>query len=617
MAFFVSAFFPFGSTADRAARGFPSPFRVIVLGLIAATCSFAAPAAPTSWTKHSAPHFDLLSAATPEASLEWALEFEAFFSEVAATLPTASRGRPPLTVVLFPSDTDLGPWKPQIDGKPHSSAAFAYRTRSAAVVLMSVKDPDNVQRRMIYHDALHWMTGALANRQPLWFQEGLAELFSSFQLQGRQRSLGLPVSMHTALLQRETLMPLAKLLAVDRESWLYDEANRSNVFYAQAWAFAHFLFLNRDQSLRTAAAQFATKAQTAELSEAAFQEAFQCSYADMEKRLAAFLQARRFGVSRVTIDRAALLARISKGAASPGEVERALGRVMLAQQRLPEAERLIDAALRFRADEWATPLLAGEFALARKDYPAAHLFLNRSIELGCDLDAAFYWRGYARLQFATGQAGGKEIDGPAARAISDDFIESLRRNPRHLPTVLALSSTLVPAVPRKPDDRVILEQAVNLWPRDATLLMNLAALDARENRIAQAQESWRRIVALDPPPSPQLKKRAEGHLAQLEAASIEAELQQLLDRRDLTGLRARITSVIQTHPAQRSTLEQYLKRLAHHEALDRASALIGHDDAEAEQLLRAILRSSDADLGARTGARLKLDELRKRTPAEP
>ncbi len=584
------------------------PFlRRVVVAALAMTVASAA----ESWTKASSSMFTLLSSASERETLDWAVELEAFFGEVVAPLPTTKQARAPLTFMLFPSDAALVPWKPLVNNTPHSSAAFAFRLSSGAVTIMSAKDPGKVQRRLIYHEGIHWAMGALAQSLPLWFQEGLAELYSSFEVTGDQRSLGLPIADHVAILKRGPLLPMQQFLAVDRSSWLHNESTRINPFYAQAWSLAHLLYLNRDATLRVATESYLGQAQAGPPTEEMFRAAFGFGHAEMEQRLAAHIAAGRYGVSRIPIDRQGLLAKLTRGPAAPGEVELALGRVHLAQGRREEAARLLQTANRDRPADAATWLSLAELALANKDHAAALPLLDQSILLGMDLECAFSWRAGCRQALAPAGANRLPTDPAVARLIADDLLEAIRRNPRELSHVQALSGMLATAKPRRPDDRTLVEQAAKRWPRDAMMLINLAALDLEEGRLDAARARWQTIVAFDPPAPMALRMQAERLLVVHRHVGKAEELNQLLEIKDYRRLRERIAALMPgASSPERLTFERVLRRVDQREAADRALQLVGQDDGEAERILKEVLQSPDADLGTKTDARLFLRKLR-------
>ena len=78
---------------------------------------------------------------------------------------------------------------------------------------------------------------------PIWLNEGLAEYYSTFQVDegGRRALVGRLIPSHLQLLNERRHMSIAELLAVETSSASYNEGERQTLFYAQSWALVHML----------------------------------------------------------------------------------------------------------------------------------------------------------------------------------------------------------------------------------------------------------------------------------------------------------------------------------------------------------------------------------------
>jgi hypothetical protein len=65
-------------------------------------------------------------------------------------------------------------------------------------------------RRTIHHEATHWLMSADQARQPAWFAEGIAKLFSTFERKGDTVNWAKPIGSHLQLLNGIREMPLAE-----------------------------------------------------------------------------------------------------------------------------------------------------------------------------------------------------------------------------------------------------------------------------------------------------------------------------------------------------------------------------------------------------------------------
>jgi hypothetical protein len=79
---------------------------------------------------------------------------------------------------------------------------------------------------------------------PLWLNEGFADFFGCATLSAKDGKLGQPSSSELYVLQQSKLLPLDLLFKVDHQSPYYNEANKTNIFYAESWALVHYLMLD-------------------------------------------------------------------------------------------------------------------------------------------------------------------------------------------------------------------------------------------------------------------------------------------------------------------------------------------------------------------------------------
>jgi tetratricopeptide (TPR) repeat protein len=78
---------------------------------------------------------------------------------------------------------------------------------------------------------------------PLWLNEGLAEFYQNTDIHEKDVSLGQPSTDDILWLRQNQLLPLTTLFAVDHNSPYYHEENKGSIFYAEAWALTHYLYI--------------------------------------------------------------------------------------------------------------------------------------------------------------------------------------------------------------------------------------------------------------------------------------------------------------------------------------------------------------------------------------
>ncbi|MEJ7618343.1 MAG: hypothetical protein WKF30_15575, partial [Pyrinomonadaceae bacterium] len=211
---------------------------------------------------------------------------------------------------------------------------------------------------------------------------GLAEYYSTFSCLDYDEgkiTIGLPIARHIMTLRNRTFLPLDKLLAVDRSSPEYNESAKAGVFYAESWAFVHYLLNGSQDGKRfPQLTTFLNLLASGMPRDKAFQQAFQSDYKTIEEELRRYISKFAFRVleGRVAAaangksDRSLSAEQLSEVEAQflLGSLQHRIGRVDEAVERLEKAQQLDAsfapnlialAAVRIRQDRLAeaAPLL--------------------------------------------------------------------------------------------------------------------------------------------------------------------------------------------------------------------------------------------------------------------
>src|ERR1043165_716585 len=100
---------------------------------------------------------------------------------------------------------------------------------------------------VIFHEFTHLLVNNTFSDAPVWFNEGLAEYYSTFSITDDQKVvLGKPIGSHVFLLRQNKILPLKTLFAVDQRSPYYNERDKQSIFYAQSWALMHYLIVGKE-----------------------------------------------------------------------------------------------------------------------------------------------------------------------------------------------------------------------------------------------------------------------------------------------------------------------------------------------------------------------------------
>jgi hypothetical protein len=203
------------------------------------------------WRHVRTENFEMLSAASEKKTRELVLQLEQFRASFIGTFGLRPAHEPRVTVVLFNSDRVFNPYKPTYQGKIKEVAGFFVGGTDEVVIALNTaasgEDGDD-PTETIFHEYVHLLVHSRGLRLPTWLNEGLAELFSTFRLTKQTVEYGQPKQLYVDILNQAAMMPLSRLMAVTEASADYNEEMRAGMFYAQAWALAHFLVCGEDRT---------------------------------------------------------------------------------------------------------------------------------------------------------------------------------------------------------------------------------------------------------------------------------------------------------------------------------------------------------------------------------
>jgi tetratricopeptide (TPR) repeat protein len=300
-------------------------------------------AAKDSWTSVRSKNFFLVGNASEKEIRQVAMRLEQF-REVSARLFTkVSFNSPvPTTVVVFKSDTSYRPFKPTANTAGYFQPGPDVNYITLTAELHSERDPFSV----IFHEYTHLLVNNALGNVPLWFNEGLAEYYSTFSIADDQKVvLGKPIAHHVFLLRENKMLPLRTLFQVDHESPFYNERDKQGIFYAESWALLHYLILGNQGQRVQQLGKFMNLIDANVPMEQAFQQAFQISFENMEKELREYIKHDRYSVmsghfeSKVSFD-----AEMQTAPISEAEAQAYLGDLLLHSNRT-DAEAYLQKAL--------------------------------------------------------------------------------------------------------------------------------------------------------------------------------------------------------------------------------------------------------------------------------
>ena len=203
--------------------------------LTAATLTAVPVAAKDPWIGLRTAHLNIVSHASERATRTLAERIERFIDGIPALVELPPPAGPPVTAFVFGDRAAFEKFLPKQRGRTLAFGAYFERGDDESYIVLSAGAAGtDSPYRVIFHEYVHALTAKSAAVWPLWLQEGLAEFCSTFEANGRRIELGRPIAEHLTRLEREPLLPVARLFSLGRQSPMYGDADKQNILYAQS-----------------------------------------------------------------------------------------------------------------------------------------------------------------------------------------------------------------------------------------------------------------------------------------------------------------------------------------------------------------------------------------------
>jgi len=223
------------------------------------------PAQKEGWVEIRSPHFTVFTDAGEKRGREVALRLEQMRAIFGGLLMRDKlRMTVPLEVIALKSDKDYERVSPLRGGKPIAAPGFFLPSedRNVAVFNLFAEEP----WRAIAHPLAHVLLNGNYPPTQAWFDEGIAEYFSSVRVDNKQTDIGgdpeisskydtnvlgamnevrNPSRSLTELLNAPIWLNMAELFRMKRNTPDFQEGTHHSMFYAQSWIVMHYLLKQR------------------------------------------------------------------------------------------------------------------------------------------------------------------------------------------------------------------------------------------------------------------------------------------------------------------------------------------------------------------------------------
>ncbi len=316
--------------------------------------------AKDKWISVRSENFFLLSNGGEKDLRRVAARLEQFREVLTRLLPTIKfTSSVPTTVIVFKSESSYRPFKDSANTAGYFQPGPDVNYITLTTELQGNQNTFNV----IFHEYTHLLVNNTLGNAPAWFNEGLAECYSTFSISDDQKVvLGTPIANHVYLLRANKMLPLKTLFQVDHKSPYYNERDKQSIFYAQSWALMHYLIFGNGGQRVASMGKFLNLADAGMPMEEAFQQAFQTTYEKMEKELREYIKRDRYPVTSGHFERKLEVdTDLQVGAITEAEAQGYLGDLLLHSNRA-DAEGYLKKALALNPN---LPLANASLAMLR------------------------------------------------------------------------------------------------------------------------------------------------------------------------------------------------------------------------------------------------------------
>jgi hypothetical protein len=245
----------------------PIPNSLLVVMLLGVLLVSSAPAAePSPWLEIHSTHYKVITDAGEKKGKEVALRFEQMRAVFATLLMKQRLNEPvPLTILAFKNDKNYYQSAPLRQGRdnqaqPIDVPGFFLPGEDQNFIVLNLLEEESW--RAVAHDFAHLLLNYNYPPAPGWFDEGLAEYFTSIRVDDKKYEIGGDPELHSAFTedllqnQREVHNPpkaltellggqvwlaLPDLLTMKHDTSTYTEGTHHTLFYAQSWMMMHYL----------------------------------------------------------------------------------------------------------------------------------------------------------------------------------------------------------------------------------------------------------------------------------------------------------------------------------------------------------------------------------------
>ena len=301
------------------------------------------------WLSFKTTHFQLYSESdiiTSRATLKHLESFRAVLERFSPDLKLVSPA--PTRIFLFDSVASYEPYKTVSQQGVNILGQFVHHPNGNYLTMQVGNNPLGALA-VGSHEYVHFLVQTNFPSAPTWFDEGLAEYYSTFAIEEKVAIVGRPVARHLQKLIGPAHLELDALLRGDNPFVDQEDGDQTERNYALSWALVHYLLSTESDmsnQLIEVLAGLGGQAQPSDPAET-LENAITRGRQRLEDQLAAYLTRAYFPVRKIPLQRLELSEDAPLERISPAELRTQLGLLARHTGHTEAAVSHFEAALEF------------------------------------------------------------------------------------------------------------------------------------------------------------------------------------------------------------------------------------------------------------------------------
>ena len=456
-----------------------------------------------TWIKVQSQNFTLIGNAGEKDIRQVANRLEQFRDVFSRLFPNAKFETPvPTTVIVFRSMSSYKPFN------PGNNAGYFQKGDDVNYITL-VNDPTQNPFSIIYHEYVHLLIDNTSGSVPVWFNEGLAEYYSTFTIaEDRKVHLGELIPYHLEALREDKLYPLRRLFGVDHYSPEYNEGSKRGMFYAESWALVHYLLQANNGQRVPQLGKFLQLVGSQVPIDDAFKQGFGTDIDSFEKELKKYIEGHTFHMQIATFEhKLEFDSQLQSSPVTEAEAQTYLGDLLLHTHQLNEAETRLQQAL---AEDPTSPMAHASLGIVRLrqgKFDEAKKSLQEAVAAQSSNYLTHYYYAYALSR--EGMDSMNMVHGyspESASLMRAELRKAIQLNPA-FPETYSLLAFISTVTGDELDESIaLLQKALTLSPGKQILSFHLAQIYLRQQKFDLARQT---LEPLRTSNDRQLQKQAE------------------------------------------------------------------------------------------------------------